>query len=394
MYAVGRFAVVLFVVAASAASAETFRPVSVSFVPGLSTNGTEFENVTSAFSLNIIGGSIGSVRGCELGGVFNIERHDMFGYQGAGVFSIVGGRVGGLQQAGVFNIVDGRSEGVQQAGVFNIVGSSFTGVQQAGVINVVDNEFGGAQMAGVVNVVGEGFTGAQLAGVANVTGNGFLGAQLAGVANVAGEQLAGLQMSGVVNIADEFNGAQVGLVNITDRGRGLQLGLVNIAEDVDVPIGLVSIVENGMFRVNAWATEFAPVNIGVKAGSNTIYNVFMFGVRPRGDSTRLFCGIGLGGHIPIRRFFVDIDVLNQGVAAGPVWFPEGAPEDLLSSLRVTGGWQVTDFLSVTAGPSVSVWISDTEDGSTVPYYDAPLFQHHGTENIRIWPGFTVGLQLL
>jgi hypothetical protein len=382
MNTVRLFVTILILVAGPAAAKErprqyAYRPVSIAFVPGFSTNGPASPYVSSSFSLNVIGGYLGQVHGVELGGVFNLEEDEVVGYQAAGVFNILGGRFIGLQQAGVFNII----------------GGSFEGAQQAGIINIVDNGFIGAQMAGVVNVVGGSFAGAQMAGVANVAAGGFTGAQLSGVVNVAGEQMSGAQLAGVVNVADEFSGAQIGLVNIAGRGRGLQLGLVNIAEEMDVPIGLLSIVENGQFHVNAWATEFSPVNVGIKTGSNTIYNVFMLGVSPNGESTRVFGGIGLGGHIPMNRFFVDIDLLSHGVFTGPDWFPEGG-SDLLSSLRVTGGWQLADGLALTAGPTMSVWVSEREDGAAVPFYDAPLYQWHGSENVRIWPGFTIGLQLL
>ena len=355
----------------------SYRPVSIAFVPGFSTNGPAARYVSSNLSLNIIGGNLGRLHGVELGGVFNLEEDEVVGYQSAGVFSIVNGGFTGLQQAGVFNIV----------------GGGFAGVQQAGVINVVDGGFRGAQMAGVVNVADGSFVGAQMAGVTNVAGEGFGGAQFAGVVNIAAEQASGLQLSGVVNVAEEFSGAQIGVVNIAEKSRGLQLGLVNIAEDAEVPIGLVSIVEHGQFHVNAWATEFSPLNVGIKTGSRTVYNVFMVGWRPRGDSTRLYAGLGIGGHIPLKRFFVDIDVLSHGVYTGPDWSPEGG-SDLLSSLRLTGGWQLNDVLALTAGPTVSVWVSDREDGSRVPFYDMPLFKSHGSENVRIWPGFTVGLQIL
>jgi hypothetical protein len=327
--------------------------------------------------LNVIGGSIGRVHGVELGGVFNIDENEVVGFQAAGAVNVLGGSFGGLQQAGVINIV----------------GNEFAGAQMAGVANVVGGDFGGAQMAGAVNIVGNGCAGAQLAGAVNIAGQDLAGVQVAGAANIAAERFRGLQLSGAVNVAEKFSGAQVGVVNICGQGRGLQFGLVNIAEDVDVPIGLVSIVENGMFHVNVWANEFSPVNVGIKTGSNIIYNVFSFGFNPKGESTRVFGGIGLGGHIPLNRFFVDIDVLSHGVFSGPDWFPEGG-SDLLSSLHLTGGWQVTDYLAIIAGPALSIWVSDREDGSAVPFYDAPLYQSHGSENVRIWPGFTAGLQLL
>jgi hypothetical protein len=390
--------VVALAIAAGAAPAEgryTYRPVSVSFVPGFSTNGQEWKTVKSNLSVNLIGGSIGRVSGAELGGVFNTDEDDVYGYQGAGVFNIVGGVFGGVQQAGVFSIVRDNMIGYQGAGVFNIDGGGFGGVQQAGVFNVVEDEFTGAQMAGVINIVGgefrgvqvagianvvdDGYVGPQLAGVVNVSDHGFFGAQVAGVVNIAGEQMYGLQLSGVVNAADEFNGAQIGLVNVTDKGHGLQLGLVNVADEMDFPIGLVSIIGNGMFHANVWATEFAPVNVGVKFGSQYIYNVFSLGYGPRSDADRLYAGIGIGGHVPIDRFFVDIDILNHGEYREGRWFKEGGA-DLLSSLRLIGGWQANDWLAVTAGPTLNLSFTD-EDGEW-------------GERVSTWPGFTLGLQLL
>jgi len=89
-----RLAVVLVLLVASAAVAAdggfTYRPVSVAFVPRFSTNGAEWRSVSSNLSLNIIGGSIGQVRGVELGGVFNIDGSRFAGAQMAGVINVVG----------------------------------------------------------------------------------------------------------------------------------------------------------------------------------------------------------------------------------------------------------------------------------------------------------------
>jgi hypothetical protein len=371
-----------------------YRPVSISFVPGFSTNGLEWKNVRSNLSLNIIGGGIGQIQGAELGGVFNADEDNVYGYQGAGVFNMVGGVFGGCQQAGVFNIVHDNMIGYQGAGVFNIVAAGFGGVEQAGVFNVVADRFEGVQMAGVFNIAGGEFRGAQAAGVFNMTGNGcvgtqlagvanvcdhgFDGAQIAGVVNVAAEEMYGLQLSGVVNAADNFDGAQIGLVNVAGRGHGLQLGLVNIADEMDYPIGLVSIVGNGMFHANVWATDYAPVNIGIKTGSQTIYNIFSLGYGPRQDADKLYAGIGIGGHVPFGRLFVDLDILNQGVFTEDQWFEDGG-SDLLSSLRLTGGWQLADFLAVTVGPTLNLSVEHLDE--------------HPDEETKIWPGFTAGLQI-
>ena len=317
--------------------------------------------MSSSFSLNIIGGQLGRLRGAELGSVFNVESDDALGYQAAGAA--------------------------------NIVAHDFTGVQQAGAMNVVGGKVKILQQAGAVNLAGGSVVGVQMAGAFNIAGGDVTGAQVSGAANLAGGRTDGLQLAGVVNIANEFSGAQIGVVNVAREGRGLQLGVLNIADDVDVPIGLVSIVKNGQFHVNLWASEFSLVNVGIKTGSKSLYNVFMLGCQPGGDSTRLLAGLGIGGHIPLKRLFVDIDLLSHGVYTGPDWFSEGG-SNLLSSLRLTGGWQVTEKVAITAGPALNIWVSEREDGSAVPFYDAPLFHWHGSENVRIWPGFTVGLQLL
>jgi hypothetical protein len=368
------------------------RPVSISFVPGFSTNGSQARDVCSNFSLNVIGGNLGRLHGVEFGGVFNIEEGEALGYQAAGAVNVLGGDFGGLQQAGAANIVGGDFAGVQQAGALNVVAGDMMILQQAGAVNIVGGDFAGVQQAGAANVVGGDGGVLQMAGAVNIAGQDFVGVQIAGAVSIAAEYIGGLQLS-TVNIAEEFSGAQVGVVNIAGTGRGLQLGVVNIAEEMDVPIGLVSIVENGQFHVNAWASEFSLTNIGIKTGSRTIYNVFALGWQPDGDSNRLLAGLGIGGHIALDRFFVDMDAVGHSVYRGTGLFEEG-DRDLLSSLRLTGGWQLTDMLAVTAGPTLSVWLSDGDDGSEIPFYDVPLYRYDGDVRIRIWPGFTAGLQLL
>ena len=354
-----------------------YRPASVSFFPPLSTNGMEGRRVSTGFSLNVIGGYLGRLQGAELGGVFNIEEDDARWYQAAGVFNIVGNGFTGLQQAGVVNIV----------------GGDVNAVQMAGAVNVAGERLFGSQFAGAVNLTGAAAQGLQVAGGVNIAGQGIRGTQVAGGVNIAGGLVSGLQLAGGVNIAEEFAGCQVGVVNIAGKGEGLQLGVVNIAEDVDIPIGLISIVEHGQFHVNAWASEFSLVNVGIKTGSRIIYNVFSVGYQPDGDSSRLFAAIGIGGHIPMNRFFLDIDGVYYSPRTGPDWFEEEG-SDVLTGIRMNAGWQVTDYLAVTAGPTFSVWVSDRSDGSGIPFYNAPLFHSEGDVNVRIWPGFNLGLQLL
>ena len=357
---------------------KTYRPVSVSFFPPLSTNGIDAMDVRTSFSLNIIGGWVGEVEGAELGSVFNI-----------------GGDVTGFQGAGVFNITGRRFEGVQTAGVFSIVGESFDIFQGAGVFNVVGDRLTGCQAAGVVNVVGSSVEGCQAAGVANVAGSDVNGAQLAGVINVAGEVLTGAQLSGVVNVAGEgFEGVQAGIVNIAERARGLQLGIVNIAGEDDglVPIGIVSIVEDGMFHLNASLSEAPLAALEIKMGSRTVYNVFAAGVQPTSSGTRMMYGLGIGARVYRRdRLFFDVDAVGYSVSQKDIF--DFADMNLLSKLRLTAGWRINDLVSVTAGPTVSVFVSDYESGEDLALYDAPLYETEDGTWVRIWPGLVAGVQL-
>lgn len=360
----------------SAQAEPVHRPVSVSFVPGFGSNGPPYTHVTSNFSLNIIGGLIGNIEGCEIGSVLNIDKGHVTGFQAAGVGNFAGGDVAGLQIAGVIDVV----------------GGGFSVVQIAGVTNVVRGEVAGGQLAGVANIVLTHVRGVQLAGVMNFALGDVTGVQIAGTGNMVGRNST-VQI-GAVNIALGETYTQVGVFNIAGHARGLQLGVVNVAEDHDgVPIGIVSIVKNGQFHVNAWTDESSLLNVGIKLGSKHVYNVYAVGLQPVGSPLRSRLGLGIGGHIPADPFFLDIDAVGYNVSEGlRFWSQEGL--NMLNKLRITAGWQISPKLAITAGPTINVWVSTEEDGSDIPLFDLALYEgRSGNTWIRIWPGFSVGVQL-
>ncbi|HEV2479908.1 MAG TPA: hypothetical protein VGS79_09585 [Puia sp.] len=143
------------------------RPVQMSLVPGLSTNGPLNSQVTNKFSINLVGGYSAGIKGIELGGVFDIERKSV--------------------------------KGIQAAGVLNMVGDSVKGVQLAGIANKDLGSVHGLQAAGIANTAGQ-VRGVQLAGILNRT-----------------HLLKGIQV-GLINIADTSEGVSIGLINITHHG--------------------------------------------------------------------------------------------------------------------------------------------------------------------------------
>ncbi|MFO7649966.1 MAG: hypothetical protein R6X13_01300 [bacterium] len=349
-----------------------YRPVSVSLIPPVSTNWLSAGRVRSNFSLNILGGRLGALEGVELGGLFNSVRYGVTGFQSAFGANACGGSLRGVQAAFGASVAGGSVHGAQVAFGATIAGGDLTGLQAA---------FGAC-------VAGGDVTGAQVASGVNVCGGSLRGVQL-GPANICeGEAIAQL---GFVNAAGRNRFAQLGFVNIADRSDGVQLGFVNIAGQSDWSFGFVSIADEGRFDVCVEASDAPLAAIALKAGTRRVYNVFTVGYTPA-DSARLFAGIGIGVHFPFDRLFVDVDVTTQSVFFGPDWFAETSGFGLLTRIRPTVGYRLTRWLAVTAGPNLAWWTSDDVDGSSVTLYDLPLAESVAPYR-RLWPGFTVGLQL-
>jgi uncharacterized protein YjbI with pentapeptide repeats len=370
------------------------RPFTFSFFPPVSTNGMEFWKVRTKFSLSIIGGAVGQLEGFELASVFSVEKDLARGVQLSGLFNFIGNSFEGIHMTGGANIVGKKLQGWQMAGGANIVGETGKGLQLAGGANIIGKNLEGIQMAGGANVVGEDFKGIQMTGGANIIGKMSEGIQLAGGANIVGENMKGIQISGGVNIVGkDFNGLQMAPVNIARSVKGFQLGVVNISEEMDgEALGVVTIAGNGQFHINAWADEVAPVNLGFKLGTKHIYNLYGLGMKSSGDSTYIIFNGGLGWHMPLNQFFMNFEVIG-GPIRRRVSF-RNWENTRLSRLRVIGGWQVIPKLAITAGPTINVYYSKERDGSNLPIYNATIYSSHsGDWWVRIWPGFTAGIQI-
>lgn len=62
----------------------TTRAFQISLFPGLSTQGKLSPQITTAFSVNVLGGYTGGVSMMELGGLFNITKTNVKYLQGQG----------------------------------------------------------------------------------------------------------------------------------------------------------------------------------------------------------------------------------------------------------------------------------------------------------------------
>lgn len=352
-------------------------PVGVDFAPrfGMSSD-REFASTERLFSLNVIGGITGAVRGAEFGGVFNLDVRGVCGAQFAGTLNYVGGPVTGAQFA-LINFALGPLTGAQ----FGLVNMSIGAMQgaQFGLTNLALRDVEGAQF-GLANIIPGTQRGLQ-AGLVNFVGHGLRGAQL-GLANIA---------------SDDTEGAQIGLVNFT-RGhvQGTMIGLVNVAEDADAPLGLINVIWRGHTQVDAWATDAGLIMAGVEHGSRYVHNIYAVGVKPMSDSPAFAVALGLGIRaLEKGRFTLDVDAIEYGLlhhSSAKNSTKWGQIAQLRTPLAIT----LVSGVAVFVAPEVSFAVADA--GSDPELIDPALYRttrvthHDASTSVRFWPGLSLGLR--
>jgi len=235
-------------------SQTSLRPVQLTFVYPLGTNGVESGKITNNFSFNIFAGHNGGLNGAEIGGFSNTLKHTMTGFQLAGFSNVVLGEVSGCQISGFSNFGKQNVKGCQIAGFSNVTGDSSKVSQFSGFSNVINGSNTGIQISGFSNVTSDDYEGAQISGFSNVSRGNHRGCQIAGFSNVVTGNLEGLQLSGFVNVAGKLNGAQIGFINVCD------------SVESGIPFGFISIVNKGYKALDLHYDESHFFNIGVHTG--------------------------------------------------------------------------------------------------------------------------------
>jgi hypothetical protein len=280
--------------------------------------------------------------------------------------------------------------GAQATVGLTYAGRSASGAQLSVGANIAPGYMAGLQATVGLNYVGLSASGAQLAVGANIAPGHATGLQASSGYNHAGS-LRGVQL-GLINFGGEVTGSQVGLINIGGKVRGTQIGLVNLSEDVDAPVGLISLVKNGQQHLELWGSDSAPLNLGFKLGSRHVYTLLTAGYQPEGETDRWMVGLGLGGHIPLgQRFYIDADVVSWHVNDDEAWTDE---LNMLNKLRVVGGYRLHDRFAVFAGATFNVLATRVDDGSDFGLITGRRLTSESNETtVRIWPGFLAGLRI-
>jgi len=368
------------------------RPAQISLIPKIGTNTKMSGSIENEFSLNVLVGYSAGVGIMEVGGLVNINKRHVNGFQAAGLSNVVGGRTRGVQLAGISNNNQGSLTGFQVSGISNMVVDTIRGVQLSGISNLLQGGMKGWQLAGISNVTTKNVDGLQMSGISNFArgdvllmqaagiinmSNNVKGLQLAGILNVAanevgGAQLAGIgnfsretnagQIAGILNIATEkVGGAQIaGVVNYGKLIKGSQLALLNLSDSVTgVPIGLLSFVSKGYRRVELSANEIMYANLTLKTGVHKLYNIFTGGLMPNDTIQTWSFGYGFGTEGKIgNRFLHSYDLTANWVSE------KGKPlvtMNLLTNLRINFAYLLGKRASFFLGPSINVHLSEWKD---------------------------------
>ncbi len=415
-------------------------PFNIGFFPPADINKAYEDEgpIENNVSLGLFANEQDKLRGFGLAGFLNWQNDDMAGLQLTSIVNVTQRDALGVSVAGIVNVAQRDSKGLQLAGIYNHNSRHFMGAQY-GLVDYTGGNFTGAQLALVDIAVGN-VTGAQLAltnvtidhvrgaqlslanvtvgnvtgaqfSLANVTYGDFIGAQLALASVVAGDA-TGLQYSLASVTTGSFTGLQAGYVNITTgrepsagaqmgflnvnvgRLRGAQLGFINYAEDVDAPIGFLSIVPNGQVHGQFWTSDTALVNAAFKHGSKYVYNLFALGLQPLFDTRSVSFGWGIGGHIPLTEsWFLDIDTLlwsQMDMGDTKSW-------TYIDKLRFVFGWKWDERRSIIFGPTLSLIHEQSDNAipidqvSYLPHWK--IYEKSDKDVVRLGPGFILGVEI-
>lgn len=372
----------------TAASFEPDDTFQLSFVPGVSTSDSRS---TSRVSFNIIGGYNGGFHGFELGWLLNANRYNVSGVQLAGLANVNRQQATGVLAGGGLNYSESFAGGVNISGAMNLNRTEAKGVFLAGGANYTGQFTAGLMTAGAVNISNRETRGVLIAGGANIAGNQMDGLILAGALNVS-DEAHGVAIS-PINIAKTHTGVQFGVFNITGRQNGTQIGIINIAgqESEGKSIGLLSFVKGGRLNANFWSSETGFINGGIRIGTQQIYNVLSIGYNPFQDGNLWKLGIGLGFHKSLDNNGngIETDLMHFNINYDKFW-----SEDTSSLIRWRAHYtrSFSEQLGLFTGPALNVLIVNEDFSSSfVPY--AIVDEHSGSNRIKGWIGWTLGLKL-
>ncbi|MDR1758949.1 MAG: caspase family protein [Fibrobacter sp.] len=358
-----------------------------------------------------------SIDGAQVSPTVNIATNSSQGFQ-LSVSNFAGDTLEGVQ-VGVMNIGAQVNQG--QFGVFNAAGN--VGTAQAGVANFTKTVpiqagiFNAAKevnyvQAGVANFTkttdtqvgvfnAAGNVGVTQAGVGNFSGK--TGYSQAGVFNVTGKTKA---QGGVINIAGTEDLFQLGVMNIAGNAGGRQIGIINICGTCDkTPVGIISIVGNGVWAASAMMDETANLIGNLRLGTEYFYTVLEYTrgfedkkmFREFGKDVQYGFGFGTqfgrkGTHVNMEYVFLNVYSKHPGDGFSVVDIGSDSESNYHHRVRLGTTVRLFPWVGIRGGISASV----VTEGYADRFNIEPKGEWHAEWNIagrevRVWPGLYAGL---
>jgi hypothetical protein len=217
----------------------------------------------------------------------------------------------------------------------------------------------------------------------NVGTESIRGFQLAGLANYSHREVEGVQMAGLLNVGHNVKGTQIGLFNYADSIQGVQLGLLNF-------------VWKGYHQVEVGADEMLPLNISLRTGTRSFYNMLFAGIRTdSSDSTTWAFGYGIGTSPALgKKAFLNIELSAQQMNKGYV-----SALNLVNRFYIGVEYRLGKRFGLYAGPSLNLRVYDstfTQHPELFTYTNPRIISEssYPTENIatQLWIGGRAGLR--
>lgn len=280
----------------------------------------------------------------------------------------------------VFGGYSGGTNGVEIGGLFNIDKKNAQYVQVGGLANLVGANMHGVQVAGITNTVLDSVVGVQVGGVTNFSGSTLNGLQIAGVANMNIKEVNGVQIAGVLNYTKHLKGVQIGLINISDTSEGYSIGLINI-------------VLKGYHKLSLSTNELINMNVAAKSGTSRLYSIFLGGYNSVPNQKVWSFGYGIGSElVPGKRFALNAELTSQHLYLGSWDY-----YNLQNKANVQLTFKINKYISLFAGPSYTVFVSNQQDVHFAGYKQSippsGFKTNKFSDKVNGWYGWTAGINL-
>ena len=160
-----------------------------------------------------------------------------------------------------------------------------------------------------------------------------------------------------------------------------------------IPIGLINIIGNGQFHGSTWYDGNNIFTFGLKTGTKYFYSLLSFGLTTSETELAFYPGIGFGVEIPIKKFFIDLDLSLKSYIEMDKRNStfEIDNNGLYTSLRLLGGVKIFERLAIFAGLLLDMDAVDESSRSNL--HDGYNWSFLiGNQEFELYPQWTVGLQ--